>query len=265
LGVARRLSTLVRQKTHFLLDKFENPVQALDYSFERHKEMINKLRRDIAEILTAKKRLEMQKGTISKNISELDAQARYALSYKREDLARLALERKNTNMLQLQKLNNQICGMQVEKEKLEALEKRLSAKIDEIRTRIEIIKARYSATEAEVRIKESATGITEEISNLGLALRKAEDKLERLKAKSQALDEMIDSGILTDYGSNKDEIENELEKIAIQGSVEDELVKLKGQIDLKKKRKKQTTEEQEENGGAEDRQKEEQEIACSNS
>jgi phage shock protein A len=155
--------------------------------------------------------------------------------------------------------------MQVEKEKLEALEKRLSAKIDEIRTRIEIIKARYSATEAEVRIKESATGITEEISNLGLALRKAEDKLERLKAKSQALDEMIDSGILTDYGSNKDEIENELEKIAIQGSVEDELVKLKGQIDLKKKRKKQTTEEQEENGDAEDRQKEEQEIACSNS
>ena len=227
--------------------------------------MINKLRRDIAELLTAKKRLEMQKGTISKNISELDAQARYALSYKREDLARLALERKNTNMLQLQKLNNQISGMQVEKEKLEALEKRLSAKIDEIRTRIEIIKARYSAAEAEVRIKESATGITEEISNLGLALRKAEDKLERLKAKSQALDEMIDSGILTDYGSNKDEIENELEKIAIQGSVEDELVKLKGQIDLKKKRKKQTTEEQEENGDAEDRQKEEQEIACSNS
>jgi len=265
LGVARRLSTLVRQKTHFLLDKFENPVQTLDYSFERHKEMINKLRRDIAEVLTAKKRLEMQKGTISKNISELDAQARYALSYNREDLARLVLERKNTNMLQLQKLNNQISGMQVEKEKLEALEKRLSAKIDEIRTRIEIIKARYSAAEAEVRIKESATGITEEISNLGLALRKAEDKLERLKAKSQALDEMIDSGILTDYGSNKDETENELEKIAIRGSVEDELVKLKGQIDLKKKRKKQTTEQQEENGDAEDRQKEEQEIACSNS
>jgi hypothetical protein len=86
-----------------------------------------------------------------------------------------------------------------------------------------------------------------------------QDKLERLKAKSQALDEMIDSGILTDYSSYKDEIEKELEKIAIQDSVEDELGKLKGQIDLKKKRKKQTIEEQE-NGGAEDEQKEEQEI-----
>ena len=63
-------------------------------------------------------------------------------------------------------------------------------------------------TEAEVRIKESVTGITEEISDLGVALRKAEEvQLEKLKAKSQALDEMIDSGMLIDYSSNKDEIE----------------------------------------------------------
>ena len=200
----------------------------------------------------------MQKVTVLKNISELDVQARDALHYQREDLARLALERKNMHMLQLQKLNKQISEIQIEKGKLETLERRLSAKIDEIRTRIEILKARYSAAEAEVRIKESVTGITEEISDLGLALRKAEDKLEKLKAKSQALDEMIDSGMLIDYSSNKDEIEQELERITMQGLVEDELARLKGQIVLKKKRKKQTLEE--ENGSGEDRQ-EEQEIS----
>jgi phage shock protein A len=68
MGVVRRLSTLVRQKTHFLLVKFENPVQALDYSFERHKEMINKLRRDIAEVLAAKKGLKCKK-ELSQKIS----------------------------------------------------------------------------------------------------------------------------------------------------------------------------------------------------
>ena len=181
------------------MDRFENPVQALDYSFEKHKEAINKLRREIAELLTAKKRLEKQKEVISNNISQLAGQACYALNYDREDLARLALQRKNTNILQIQKLNKQIDDIQVEKEKLQAIENRLSVKIEEIRTRIEIIKAQFSATEAEVRIKESVTGITEEISDLGVAVRKAEDKLERLKAKSQALDEMIDTGILTDY------------------------------------------------------------------
>jgi phage shock protein A len=190
----------------------------------------------------------------------LAGQASYALNYDREDLARLALQRKNTNILQIQKLNKQIDDIQVEKEKLQAIENRLSVKIEEIRTRIEIIKAQYSATEAEVRIKESVTGITEEISDLGVAVRKAEDKLERLKSKSLALDEMIDTGILTDYSLNKDEIEQELEKITLQYSVEDELAKLKGQISLKKKRKKATIEE--ENDSRENGQEKEQEISA---
>ena len=260
MGIARRFSTLVRQKTQILLDRFENPVQALDYSFEKHKEAINKLRREIAELLTAKKRLEKQKEVISNNISQLAGQACYALNYDREDLARLALQRKNTNILQIQKLSKQIDDIQVEKEKLQAIENRLSVKIEEIRTRIEIIKAQFSATEAEVRIKESVTGITEEISDLGVAVRKAEDKLERLKAKSQALDEMIDTGILTDYSLNRDEIEQELENMMLQYSVEDELAKLKGHINLKKKRKKATIEE--ENDSREKGQEKEQEISA---
>ncbi len=33
-----------------------------------------------------------------------------------------------------------------------------------------------------------------------------------MKAKAEALDEMIDSGALTDYTSNRDDIESELEK-----------------------------------------------------
>lgn len=260
MGIAKRFSILVRQKTQILLDRFENPVQALDYSFEKHKEAINKLRREIAELLTAKKRLEKQKEAISNNISQLAGQACYALNYDREDLARLALQRKNTNIIQIQKLNKQIDDIQVEKEKLQAIENRLSVKIEEIRTRIEIIKAQFSATEAEVRIKESVTGITEEISDLGVAVRKAEDKLDRLKAKSQALDEMIDTGILTDYSLNKDEIEQELEKMTLRYSVEDELAKLKGHINLKKKRKKATIEE--ENDSRENGQEKEQEISA---
>jgi phage shock protein A len=56
-----------------------------------------------------------------------------------------------------------------------------------------------------------------------------------MKAKSEALDDMINSGTLTDYTSNKDEIERELEKITVQGSVEEELAKLKSERERKKK------------------------------
>jgi hypothetical protein len=46
---------------------------------------------------------------------------------------------------------------------------------------------------------------------------------------------MINSGVLTDYTSNKDEIEKELEKITVQNSVDEELVKLKSERQRKKK------------------------------
>ena len=73
------------------------------------------------------------------------------------------------------------------------------------------------------------------MTDVGMAMNKAEEKTERLRAKSQALDEMINSGVLTDYTSNKDEIEKELEKITMQNSVEEELAKLKSEKQRKKR------------------------------
>ena len=101
-------------------------------------------------------------------------------------------------MLRLQSLDKQITEIKIEKEKLEQTEKRLSSKVEEFKSRKEIIKAQYSAAEAQVRIKESVTGISEEMADVGIAMSQAEDKTEKMKAKSQALDEMMDSGVLTD-------------------------------------------------------------------
>jgi phage shock protein A len=230
-----RISTVIKQKVNTLLDKYEDPKEALDYSYTKQTEMLNKLRRDIAEVITAKKRLEMQKAKLLDNIRTLDEQSRRAIDTDREDLARLALERKNVNLLQVQNLEKQIAEMQAEQEKLEQTEKRLSAKVEEFNSKKEIIKAQYSAAEAQVRIKESVTGISEEMTDVGISMNRAEDKTEKMKAKSQALDEMIDSGVLTDYASDKDNIERELEETTVRGSVEEELAKLKAEKERKKK------------------------------
>ncbi len=224
-----RISTVISQKTSSLLDRFEKPQEALDYSYVRQVEMLNKLRRSLAEIITSRKRLEMQKSRLWENIRLLDAQASRALEADREDLARLALERKNANLLQMQNLDKQIAEM------MQEAEKRMSIKVEEFKSRKEIIKAQYSAAEAQVKIKESVTGISEEMTDVGMSMNRAEEKTERLRAKSQALDEMINSGVLTDYTSNKDEIEKELEKITVQNSVEEELAKLKSEKQRKKK------------------------------
>src|ERR671930_2242505 len=235
LGLMNRISTVIKQKVNTLLDKYEDPKEALDYSYTKQTEMLNKLRRDIAEVITAKKRLEMQKAKLLDNIRTLDEQSRRAIDTDREDLARLALERKNVNLLQVQNLEKQIAEMQAEQEKLEQTEKRLSTKVEEFNSKKEVIKAQYSAAEAQVRIKESVTGISEEMTDVGISMNRAEDKTEKMKAKSQALDEMIDSGVLTDYASDKDNVERELEETTVRGSVEEELAKLKAEKERKKK------------------------------
>lgn len=229
---------MIKQKVSALLDKYEDPREALDYSYTQQLEMLNKLRRSIAEVVTAKKRLEMQKLKLVDNIRTLDEQARRAVDANREDLARLALERKNQNLVQMQSLDKQITDMQAEQQKLENTEKQTATKVEEFRTKKEVIKAQYSAAEASVKIKESVTGISEQMNDVGMAMNRAEDKTEQMKAKSQALDDLIDSGVLTDYTSNKDDIERELEKVSVQGSVDEELAKIK--VEQAKKGKKKT-------------------------
>jgi phage shock protein A len=237
LGFANRLSTFVRQKTYYLIDKFENPVENLEYSFEKHKESISSLRRDIAELLSAKKHLEIQRDKLLDAAQVLDHQARLAIEYNKESLARHILERKNLNLRQLQKLDKQIASLDAEKDKLQQLEGNLTAKVEQIKARIAIIKAQYSAAESEVRIKQSITGVLNEVSDLRVALKKAEDKLQKLKLKSEALDQMIDCGLLADYTSNEDKVEKELQNIELQKSVEDELARLKSRLKAKKRKR----------------------------
>jgi phage shock protein A len=236
-----RITTVIKQKANIIIDKYEDPREALDYSHTKQTELLNKLRRDIAEVVTAKRRLEMQKAKLWDNIRTLDEQARRSIDAEREDLAKLALERKNANLMQLQGLDKQISEMLSEQEKLEQTEKRLSTKVEEFKSKKEVIKAQYSAAEAQVRIKENVTGISEEMTDIGMSLSKAEEKTEKMKAKSGALDEMINSGVLTDYTSSKDSIEKELEQITLKGSVDEELAKLKAE---RQRKKKQIEEEQ---------------------
>lgn len=233
MGILERLSTIFKAKANKVVDGLEDPREILDYSFEKQGELINRLRRDIVSVVTAKKELELQKAKLVASVSTLEQQARGALKSNREDLARLALERKNTIELQIQNLDKQIAEIQAEQTKLEDSERRLSTKVEEFKTRKEIIKAQYSSAEAQVKIKESITGISEEMSDIGLSLNRAEEKTNKMRAKSQALDEMIESGALTDVTSTAPsagaDIEAELDKAAINQSVEEELAKMKAE------------------------------------
>jgi phage shock protein A len=253
MGLVRRISSLVKQKVNTLLDRFEDPKEVLDYSYQKQVEMLTKLRQNVAEVVAAKKRLEMQKARLKDNIYKLEEQAMSALKIGREDLARLALERKNMNIKQLLDVEKQIEDMEREQVRLEDLTKRLSVKVEQFKLQKEVMKAKYTAAEAEVKIKESVTGIAEEMADVGYAMHRVEEKTESMKARALALDELMETGVLTDYTTNKDMIEKELEDAMIKSSVDKELERmkasLKGGMDKQESGRKRGMEKKEEEEG----------------
>ncbi|TQD26432.1 PspA/IM30 family protein [Methanolobus vulcani] len=227
MGLFGRMETVVKSKMNKLMDRMEDPRETLDYSYEKQLEMLQNVKRGVAEVTTSKKRLQLQRSKLQQNIEKLDSQAREAIIVGREDLARLALERKSSLNTQIQGLDQQIADLEKEQEKLVASEKRLSTKVEVFRTKKETIKAQYSAAEAQVKINESVSGISEEMADVGLAIERAENKTENMKARASALDELIDTGTLDDLTSSGDDIDRELAKINSATTVDLELEQLK--------------------------------------
>ena len=231
MGLIDRTSTIIKAKINKILGKFEDPRETLDYSYEKQLELLQNVKRGVAEVTTAKKRLELQKVKLEQNITKQDEQAWGALKAGREDLARIALERKSTSQAEIESLSKQIADIAKEQEKLMATEKSLSAKIETFRSTKETIKAQYSAAEAQVKITESVSGISEEMSDVGLAVQRAQDKTENMKARASALDELVEAGTLEDVtGGTKDDIERELSKIKSKSEVDEQLESLKKEM-----------------------------------
>jgi phage shock protein A len=223
------MSTVVQAKMNKIMDKIEDPRETLDVSYEKQLQLLQNVKRGVAEVTTSKKRLELQKAKLQMSIDKLDAQAREALQAGREDLARKALENKAALMIQSTTLDQQILDLADQQQKLMTAESRLATKVESFRTKKETIKAQYSAADAQVKITESVTGISEEMADVGMAVERAEEKTENMRARSAALDELLESGTLTDY-SGGDEIEKELAKVKAKGTVEDELARMKGEM-----------------------------------
>jgi phage shock protein A len=229
-GLFGRTMTIIKAKFSKLLDKAENPAETLDYSYEQQLQQLQNVKRGIADVTTAKKRLEIQYTSMQGQVDKLDGQAKAALQANREDLAREALTRKAAIQGQLDGIMQQGQQLEAQQQKLVQSEQALAAKIEQFRSQKEIIKAQYSAAEAQVRIGEAATGISNQMSDVGLAVQRAKDKTESMQARADALNELTESGALTDLTSTDDDIDRQLRQIQQSGQVDDELAKLRAEL-----------------------------------
>ena len=233
-GLSGRFSTMIKAKVSKLLDRAEDPSETLDYSYEKQLELLQNVKKGIADVVTAKKRLQLQSQKHEQSLVKLDTQARQALASGNEELARVALERKTALQNELQGLDQQVTELEAQQQQLTDKEAQMRQRIDAFRSKKEVIKAQYSASEAQVRISEAASGVGEEMADLGLAMQRAEQKTEDMQARAGAVEELEAAGAFDDItalgSGGQDDIDRQLQELTSGSQVDDELSKMKAEL-----------------------------------
>jgi phage shock protein A len=230
-GLWERTKLVVKSKYSALLNRSENPTQTLDYSYEQMLEQLQNVKRGVADVVTSKKRIELQQQKLEQNVVKLESQARQAVAANREDLARQALEKKTVAQQQLQSMDGQVKQLEDQQAHLIDSQQQLESRIESFRSQKEILKAQYSAAEAQVKVGEAATGIGKNMQDTGMAIQRAKDKTEEMQARASAIDELTSSGALEDLtAGDQTQLDRELAQVTSANQVDDELAKLKAEV-----------------------------------
>ena len=229
-GVFNRISSIFQAKTNKVLDKVEDPRETLDLSYEKQLDSLTKVRKSVADVATSRKRIELQATELQKQADKLQTQAKAALEQGNEDLAREALTRRTAIAEQLKELEVQHTQVAEQEAKLIETSQVLQSRVEQFRTQKETIKASYTAAEAQTKIGEAVSGISDSMGDAGQAMIRAQDKIANMQARAGAMDELISSGALTDLSQPVDDIQMQLDKVGTASSVDNELAALKAQL-----------------------------------
>src|ERR1700722_13228284 len=231
MSVMKRLSGIVQAKANKALDKAENPADMLDLTYSKQLENLQKVRRALADVATAKKRLELQANELKTQADKLQSQAKQALAQGQEDLAREALSRRAAIGEQLEGLGAQHEQVDAQQAQLTQTSQRLSAQIEAFRTKKETMKATYQASKAEAGVGEAVSGISESMTDAGMTMQRAQDKIAQMQARAGAIDDLLSSGALPDMtGSQPDDIQAQLNAASSSSEVDAQLAAMKAEL-----------------------------------
>src|SRR5579871_6835754 len=160
MSLFQRAHDIVAAKANKALDAAEKPDEMLDLSYEQMLDQITQVRRGLVDIAAARKQIELQQQQLQHTVDHLNDQAKAALSQGREDLAREALSRKAAAQQQIDGLQTQHQDLADQEQKLSQSLSALQDRVNKFRSQKEVLKAQYTAAQAQTSINETATGIS---------------------------------------------------------------------------------------------------------
>ncbi len=226
----QRAHDIVAAKANKALDAAERPDEMLDLSYEQMLDHITQVRKALVSIAASRKQLELQDQQLQHSVDHLQDQAKAALALGKEDLAKEALSRKAAAQAEMTGIESQHDQLTEQEEHLEQTLTALQQRVNEFRTKKEVLKAQYTAAQATASVNADVAGISSTLGDSGAALQRAQDKIATMQARASATDELLQSGVLEDVGGDTDHIQAELDEAGRAADVDSELAALKAQL-----------------------------------
>ena len=201
MGILDRISRVVKAGASLALAPAPDPRVTHLTSHQKQRALLQEVARAGREVSAAKERLRIAAEDVKAKLPAMEDQARRELDAGHEEMARLALQRRQMVIKELETLERQLAEVEKEESALAIIEQRLAGQIEAFAARQEVIKARYSAAEAQVRISEAMTGVSRDFADLTATLHRAEQTTEDMQARASAIDQLVRDGDLDTLGS----------------------------------------------------------------
>ena len=196
MGILDRLTRLMKAGASAALAPAPDPRVTHLTSHQKQRALLDQVAAAGKEVTGAKQRLQATAAAVRARLPAMEGQARQELKAGREQTARLALQRRQVVLTELQTLERQLAEVEKEEASLSMIEQRLSGQIEAFAARQEVIKARFSAAEAQVRINEAMTGVSQDFADLTATLHRAEQTTVQMEARATAIDRLVREGDL---------------------------------------------------------------------
>lgn len=196
MGVLDRLKVLLARGASVALAPAPDPRLTHLTSHQKQRALLDQVVLAGKEVTRAKQRLQDTADGVRRKLPAMEDQARSELRTGHETMARLTLQRRQVVARELETLETQLREVEKEEAALAVIEQRLTGQIEAFAARQEVIKARFSATEAQVRINEAMTGVSQDFAELTAALHRAEQTTDDMQARATAIDRLVQEGDL---------------------------------------------------------------------
>ncbi len=219
MGIFSRMSDIFKANINDLIDRAEDPQKLMDQMVREMTEQLQEAKIQVAKAIADEKRLHQQLKQNELQSQNWESKAMLALKKGDENLAKEALKQKKSYDGLVESVKTQWEEQNGLSSKLKDNLRALETKIDEARRKKEILIARQKRAEAQKKIHDVMTGLSD---------KSAFANFERMERKVMEIEAQADAAVELEVQS----LDDQFKALEAGSGVDDELAALKAKMSL---------------------------------